>query len=249
MRFGLGGFGRGLRWGAGRRRGDPVTTVIVLVFVLVAGGLERSLAHIDVQWFERMGVLAIVGLLLASVVVWLVLRVRRDRAAEAELIASSPTADVVAVRFAVEASAAPKLLRDLARSARKPPGERLAAVTQRLLEAQLDHRLVGLETTKPLPETAAAELFFFWSDGARGRYAKPEADAAKDGLVVVCLHVETSEEIPDLDPKDPKSALATLETLRDHPRTVRRVDLWASRAPLPEPRLRELDPVLVPARG
>lgn len=248
MRLGLGGFGRGVRWGAGRRHGpmDPLTATLLVAVAVIAALLEHS--RIDLVWLERGSILAIVGMLVLVLVVWLIGRVRADRAAERELLASSPTADVVALRFAVDASAAPKILRELAISARRPLAERLAAVTQRLIDAQLDHRLVGLETTHPLPETAAAELFFFWSDGARARYARPE-DRSKDGLVVVCLHVETSEEIPDLDPKDPKSALATLETLRDHPRTVRRVDLWASRAPIPEARLRELDPVLVPARG
>jgi len=244
----FGGLGGGLRWGARRRRDslDYFFAVIAVIFALIAGVLEHS--QVDIEWIERSSIIAIVGLLLLLLVAWLVGRIRADRAAEEELLASSPTADVVALRFAVDASAAPKILRDLAVSARRPLTERLAAVTQRLIEAQLDLRLVGLETTHPLPETAAAELFFFWSDSSRGRYAKPE-DRSNDGLVVVCLHVETSEEIPDLDPKDPKSVLAKLETLRDHPRTVRRVDLWASRAPITESRLRELDPVLVPARG
>ncbi len=247
MRLFLGGLEDGVGWGPRRRRGpiDLFVTTVMFVFALLVSAVHHP--QIDISVLERGSIVAILGALVVALIVWLVRRTRADRLAEQELLASSPTADVVALRFAVDASAAPKILRELASSARRPLAERLTAVTQRLLDAQLDHRLVGLETTHPLPETAAAELFFFWSDSARGRYTKTED--SKDGLVVVCLHVETSEEIPDLDPKDPKSVLATLETLRDHPRTVRRVDLWASRAPITESRLRELDPVLVPARG
>jgi hypothetical protein len=152
------------------------------------------------------------------------------------------------VRFAFEATAAAKMVRELVRAARGTDAERLKAVVQRLIDAQLDARLVGLETTKPLPETAAAELFFVWSDGARARYPKPPSPEA-NGLVVVCLHVETSEEIPDLPETDPKSAIATLETLRDHPRAVRRVDVWSSRHALSEAALREADPKLISARA
>lgn len=242
--------GGGLRWGARRRRGpmDLALSIVAVVLVVGSSALERTLAAIDFAWLERALIVGSVSLAVLAVVGWLWREQRRAKAEEDAYVASSPTADVVAVRFAFEATAAAKIVRELTRAARGTDAERLKAVVQRLIDAQLDARLVGLETTKPLPETAAAELFFVWSDGARARYPKP-ASPETNGLVVVCLHVETSEEIPDLPETDPKSVFATLETLRDHPRTVRRVDVWSSRNALSEAALREADPKLIPARA
>ncbi|MBX7193341.1 MAG: hypothetical protein K1X94_14905 [Sandaracinaceae bacterium] len=237
------------RWGASRRSG-PVGNAfaaIVLFFAALSAGLERTLYAIDFARIERFAIVGAVSLAALALIAWLWRENKRAREEEAAHQATSPQADVVALRFAFEAPAAAKILRDLG-GARGSDADRLRAVTSRLVEAQLDYRLVGLETTKPLPETAAAELFFSWSDGARGRYPKP-ATPESAGLVVVCLHVETTEEIPDLPESDPKSVVTTLEMLRDQPRTVRRVDLWASRHALSEAALREADPKLVAARA
>jgi len=214
--------GGGLRWGARRRRGpmDLALSIVAVVLVVGSSALERTLAAIDFAWLERALIVGSVSLVVLAVVGWLWREQRRAKAEEDAYVASSPTADVVAVRFAYEAAAAAKIVRELTRAARGTDAERLKAVVLRLIDAQLDARLVGLETTKPLPETAAAELFFVWSDGARARYPKP-ASPETNGLVVVCLHVETSEEIPDLPETGPKSVIATPGNPREHPERER----------------------------
>ncbi len=221
---------------------------------VVGAAIERWLSTIPLETIQRTSILVIVAIAVCAMGVWLFVRVRRDRDAEeeaAENVEAGAQADVVAVLAAFDADAAPIVSRDLALALKRPRAERLRAVAQRLLDAQLDFRLVGLRTTPPKDVLEAARGFDRWSDDVRTRFArKDDRDgSAKGALVVLCLLVETDEEIADLPTDRATSVVRTLELLANDRWSVRRVELWTARQPIPESELRTLDPGLLTARG
>lgn len=240
-------------WWIGRRRRGltPEQFVILLTvvglyyagvsFVHWLEGLSTTVQHL----LFAVGFLVFAGVALGLGIQTLVARARG---------APEPTSDVVSLRFAVDATVAPRLTQELDAALRAPRAERLGKVALTLLSTQPEWRLVGLTTTMPLPESQASALFDYWAADARKRYTllelpgKESAGASpyrEEPLLVVCLHLETHEEIPDLREDDPVAVARTLHLLKNKPRTVRRADLWSSSQPVPTTRLRELDPRMI----
>jgi hypothetical protein len=227
---------------------------LIFLLCLIGVAIERWLATIPMETIVRASILVIVGIAVVAMFVWLFVRVRRDR--EHEEVAAGeagpgPMADAVAVLVAVDADAAPVISRDLTLALKRPRHVRLRAVAQRLLDAQLDFRLVGLRTTPPKEVLDAARGFDAWSDEVRTRFArKNDRDSSpKDALVVLCLLVETDEEIVDLPTDRAVSVTRTLELLANDRWSVRRVELFTARQPIPTSELRAIDPTLITPRG
>jgi hypothetical protein len=240
-------------WVGSRRRGITPEQFVMLItvvglysagvsFVHWLDGLSTTAQHL----LLAVGVLVVAGVVLGLGLQRLVARARG---------APEPTSDVVSLRFAVDATVAPRLTGELGEALRAPRSERLGKVALTLLSTQPEWRLVGLTTTTPLPESQASALFDFWAADVRKRFtvptlpgdAKPATASPyrEEPLLVVCLHLETHEEIPDLREDDPVAVARTLHLLKNKPRTVRRADLWASSEPVPATRLRELDPRMI----
>lgn len=246
-----------MRW---RHRGRPLDSqsifylTVIFALCLVGFLIEQWLATIPLETIVRTSILVVVGIAVVAMIGWVVVRVRRDREHDEEAAKEAgpgPMADAVAVLVAVDADAAPVISRDLTLALKRPRHERLRAVAQRLLDAQLDYRLVGLRTAPPTDVVEAARGFDAWSDDVRTRFArKDERDgSAKDALVVLCLLVETDEEIVDLPTDRAASVTRTLELLANDRWSVRRVELFTARQPIPTRELRTIDPTLISARG
>ncbi len=236
-------------WGFGRRRSALSFDQLVALFFVV--GLYGfcvqiyrklvALSELEQHLLIALGVLGVVGFVL-----WRVVRAYLVQPGVAE-----PSSDVVGLRFAVDATVAPRLAAALTEALKLPRSLRLARVAESLLDAKQQWRLVGLSTTPPLPASQAAALFDRWVASVRERFVREAPPEGGDpfreqALLVVCLHLETYEEIPDLRDDDPESVSRTLYLLRGKPRTVRRVDLWSSARPVSAKRLLELDPKMLP---
>ena len=247
----------GVRWRHHRRPLDARTLFyasLIFFLCLVGFSIERWLATIPLETIVRTSILVAVGIAVVAMIGWVGVRVRRDREHEEEAAVAAgpgPMADAVAVLVAVDADAAPVISRDLTLALKRPGHARLRAVAQRLLDAQLDYRLVGLRTAPPRDVVEAARGFDAWGDDVRTRFArKDDRDrAAKDALVVLCLLVETDEEIVDLPTDRAASVTRTLELLANDRWSVRRVELFTARQPIPTSELRAIDPTLITPRG
>lgn len=240
------------RWSpSGRPQTDPralLGVVLALVLVVLAFLVEQTVSAIAVATLVRWGIVGTISLALVGVLVWVALRARNDPREEPP---PERLVDVVSVRIAFDAEAAAIIGRELATLLRRPRADRLRAVARRLLDAQLDWRMVALRTSPLAPEAETARRFDAWCAEARDQLA-PAPDAApsaRDALVVVCLHAETEEEIADLPTDHPSGVLRTLESLAEDRWTVRRVELWTSRKPLTAAALRARDPTMIAARG
>lgn len=173
---------------------------------------------------------------------------------KAPVPSSSPdrTWDVTGLRLALDASAAPRLLAALERAVAEPVPTRLSSIAKVLLDARDQWRLAALDATKPLPEPKADKLFDAWAADVRKRFASKGRPSLEDayrssGLLVVCLHVQTSEEIPDATPSGADAVARTLAHLSSMRTDIRQVDLWSSSEPLSSGELTELDRTLVHA--
>jgi hypothetical protein len=240
------------RWSpSGRPQTDPrilFQLALALALLFLAVVVEQTVSAIAVETLVRWGIVGTISLALVAVLGWVALRARNDPEPEPR---PEHLADVVGIRIAFDADAAAIVGRDLVALLRRPRAERLRAVARRLLDAQLDWRMVGLRTSPLAPEAEAARRFDAWSAEAREQLAPAggAASSPRDALVVVCLHAETDEEISDLPTDHPSGVLRTLEGLAEDRWTVRRVELWTSRAPLSAATLRARDPSMIPARG
>jgi len=162
------------------------------------------------------------------------------------------TWDVTGMRLAMDASVAPRVIAALEKAVREPVPTRLARIASVLLDSRDQWRLAALDATKPLPEPKADKLFDSWAADVRKRFARTGRPSVEDayrssGLLVVCLHVQTSEEIPDAQPSSADAVARTLEYLARMRTDVRQVHLWTSSEPLSSGELAELDRTLVHA--
>jgi hypothetical protein len=168
---------------------------------------------------------------------WLVARSFRPTPRPERADGAPRMADVTGLRIAIDAGVAPALVGAVQRALRLPEQARLAGVASALLETRPQWRFAALDATRPLPEAKAAKLFDAWARDVRTRFAPrgslPPGDPFRSSaLLVVCLHVETSEEIPDVSHADPDAVEKTLSYLQGRPMSVLQVDLWSSSEPL-----------------
>lgn len=242
-RHGWGGSCHG-RWGHHHSNGSALGGVLVLgfMFVMAVGSAVASWLNTHASRFFWVIVL---GAMLA-LSVWVVVRTLRAAVPPAPSTAPDRLADVTGLRVALDASIAPTLVGALRRALSLPERDRLASIAELLLDARPQWRLAAFDATRPLPEPKARKLFEAWADDVRVRFAPrgslPPGDPFRASpLLVVCLHVETIEEIPDVSHADPDAVEKTLSYLRARPLSVRQVDLWSSSEPLEASALTAID--------
>jgi hypothetical protein len=226
------------------RHASPLETAIVFGLALTAAFVTWMREHASAP--ERFLVLFLVlGGSVALVARWIGTRRSDPEPAPDRL------ADVAGLRIALDASVAPSLVAALSRALTEPEHRRLQRIAELLLEARPQWRLAALDATQPLPEPKARKLFDAWADDVRKRFV-PRASLVSDdyrtsSLLVVCLHVETSEEIRDASGPGDEAVERTLRQLAYGQRlTVRRVDLWSSSEPLSATDLATIDHTLQP---
>ena len=244
-----GRFGSGYRRGYSGRGGGGLGMVGVLVALIALGSMSA------VSWVEAHPSRLLWAALALAVLGGSGFVVFRS------LPASGPpppsptpnrTWDVTGMRLAIDASVAPRVIAALEKAVREPVPTRLARIASVLLDSREQWRLAALDATKPLPEPKADKLFESWAADVRKRFAPTGRPSLEDayrssGLLVVCLHVQTSEEIPDAEPSGADAVARTLGHLRTMQTDIRQVDLWSSSEPLSSGELTDLDRTLVHA--
>lgn len=257
---GWGSLGRGHhgRWGSAHRgprgygrRGGGGLGIVGVVLALILVGSFSAVAWIEEHASRFLWTVMAVGVLGGSV--YLVFRSfssSDDTTPHPSSTASNATWDVTGMRLAIDAGVAPSLIAALQRVMSEPVTTRLASLSRVLLDARPQWRLTALDATKPLPEPKADKLFESWASDVRKRFAQTGRPSLEDayrtsGLLVVCLHVQTSQEIPDATSSSADAVARTLEHLQTMRTDIRQVDLWSSSEPLSAGELSELDRTLV----
>lgn len=241
------------RWGSGygRRRGPSGGFELVLVFMMLLFFSGASaLTWIESHSTRFLWTVLAVGVLGGTIILVFRSFSSSDTTPTTPSAIPNATWDVTGIRLAIDAGVAPSLIASLQRVMSEPVTTRLASLSRVLLDARPQWRLTALDATKPLPEAKADKLFESWAADVRKRFAPSGRPSLEDayrtsGLLVVCVHVQTSQEIPDATSSSADSVARTLEHLQTMRTDIRQVDVWSSSEPLSSGDLTALDRTLV----